>query len=58
VGRVIGAIGGALLAVHLESAILARVFGVFYIGAACCSCRGASTPNSSRRRLFVNALTR
>jgi uncharacterized membrane protein YfcA len=31
---VVGAIGGALLAVHLESAVLARVFGVFYIGAA------------------------
>jgi len=31
---VIGAIGGALLAVHLESAVLARVFGAFYIAAA------------------------
>ncbi len=31
---VVGAIGGALLAVHLESAVLARVFGVFYIAAA------------------------
>jgi len=31
---VVGAVGGALLAVHLESAILARVFGAFYIGAA------------------------
>jgi uncharacterized protein len=31
---VVGAVGGALLAVHLESAVLARVFGAFYIGAA------------------------
>ena len=31
---VVGAVGGALLAVHLESGVLTRVFGVFYIGAA------------------------
>ncbi len=31
---VVGAIGGALLAVHLESVLLGRVFGAFYIGAA------------------------
>ncbi|HET7467832.1 MAG TPA: sulfite exporter TauE/SafE family protein [Candidatus Dormibacteraeota bacterium] len=31
---VVGAIGGAVLAVHLESGLLGRVFGAFYIGAA------------------------
>ena len=31
---VVGAVGGALLAVHLESGLLARVFGGFYVGAA------------------------
>ena len=31
---VVGAVSGALLAVHLESGLLARVFGAFYIGAA------------------------
>jgi len=31
---VIGAIGGALIAVHLQAGLLARVFGAFYIFAA------------------------
>ena len=31
---VVGAVGGALIAVHLEGGILARVFGLFYIVAA------------------------
>ena len=31
---VVGAVAGALLAVHLEGALLARVFGVFYIASA------------------------
>jgi uncharacterized protein len=45
---VVGAIGGALLAVHLESAILARVFGVFYIGAALLLLqRALTTPESA-----------
>jgi uncharacterized membrane protein YfcA len=44
---VVGAIGGALLAVHLESSILARVFGAFYIGAALLLLqRVLSTPES------------
>ena len=34
VAGVVGAIGGALIAVHLESGLLARVFGVFYLGSA------------------------
>jgi uncharacterized membrane protein YfcA len=34
VAGVVGAVGGALVAVHLESTVLARVFGAFYIGAA------------------------
>ncbi len=33
-GGVVGAAAGALVAVHLEGGVLARVFGVFYIGAA------------------------
>jgi len=31
---IVGAVGGALIAVHLESTLLARVFGAFYIVAA------------------------
>ena len=33
-GGVVGAVAGALLAVHLQGGLLARAFGVFYIGAA------------------------
>lgn len=33
-GGVVGAVAGALIAVHLEGGLLARVFGLFYIGAA------------------------
>jgi len=33
-GGLVGAIGGAIIAIHLESLLLARVFGVFYIAAA------------------------
>ena len=31
---VLGAIAGALIAVHLEGGTLARIFGLFYVGAA------------------------
>jgi hypothetical protein len=31
---VVGAVAGALLAVHIEGGLLARVFGIFYIAAA------------------------
>ena len=31
---ILGAIGGALIAVHVESTVLARVFGAFYIASA------------------------
>ncbi|HLZ95672.1 MAG TPA: sulfite exporter TauE/SafE family protein [Candidatus Dormibacteraeota bacterium] len=44
---VLGAIGGALIAVHLEGGLLARVFGVFYIGASLLMLRrGLSQPAS------------
>lgn len=33
-GGVVGAVAGALVAVHLQGGLLARAFGVFYIGAA------------------------
>ena len=41
---VAGAIAGALLAVHLEGGLLARVFGVFYIGSALLMLRRAAAP--------------
>lgn len=44
---VVGAIGGALLAVHLESGVLARVFGAFYIGAALLLLQRALTTRES-----------
>ena len=43
----VGAIGGALLAVHLESGVLARVFGAFYIGAALLLLQRALTTRES-----------
>jgi len=44
---VVGAVGGALLAVHLGSGVLARVFGAFYIGAALLLLQRALTTRES-----------
>ena len=44
---VVGAIGGALLAVHLQSGVLARVFGAFYIAAALLLLQRALTTRDS-----------
>ena len=45
---VVGAIGGAVLATHLESGLLGRVFGAFYIGAAILLLqRALSTPRET-----------
>ena len=44
---VVGAIAGALLAVHLQSGVLARVFGAFYIAAALLLLQRALTTRDS-----------
>ena len=43
---VLGAIGGALIAVHVESTLLARVFGVFYVACALLLLQRALTTRS------------
>ena len=43
---VLGAIGGALIAVHVESTVLARVFGGFYIASALLLLQRALTTRS------------